>query len=498
MKGLKTFFIALGILAILGVIVFGQPVISYVQEEIALARWEPEPSGSVRQPKGRWTIDDRGWQYTDAGGQLIKDQWQSIDGKEYCFDENGYMVTGWIQQGDNWYYLDQAGEKETGWIQEGKKRYYLGKDGVMLTGWQTIGQTKYHFEENGALSTGWVQDGDVYYYITETGEPHTGWLVDGGKYYYMDEQGVMQTGWFQDGSAWYYLGADGAAVNGWQTVDSKNYFFDETGAMHVGWLQEGNTWYYFSTEGAMQTGWLRLNDGTYYLNSDGKMRTGWLVDGKKVYYFDENGRQDPNAGKVEQGTKIALTFDDGPGAYTDRLLDCLESNDAKATFFVLGQQVSQYPDTLRRMYHMGCQIGNHSFDHSTLTGLDTAGAKKQITSTNQQVKSVIGRNPWLVRPPGGNYNDETASLINQPLVLWSIDTRDWETKNVQATVETVLNSLQGGDIVLMHDIHEPSVEAAEILIPALKSMGYDLVTVGNLAKASGVTLERGKVYHSFH
>ncbi len=498
MKGLKTFLLILGILAVAAAIVFGQPVLSYVQEEIALARWEPEPSGTVRQPKGHWNVDDKGWQYTDSDGQVIKKQWQSIDGKDYYFDEKGYMTTGWIQQENKWYYLDFAGEKETGWLQDGKKRYYLGEDGAMVTGWQTISQTKYHFEEDGSLSTGWVQDNDTYYYINEEGEPHTGWLVEAGKYYFMDEKGVMQTGWLQDGNAWYYLGKDGAAVSGWQTVDNKNYYFDEAGSMHIGWLQDGNAWYYFDTQGSMQTGWLTLDDGTYYLNSDGKMYTGWLVEGRKVHFFDEKGRENPDAGKVKKGTKIALTFDDGPGAYTDRLLDCLEDNDAKATFFVLGQQVSKYPDTLSRMYRMGCQIGNHSYDHTNLTSLNEKELKNQITSTNKRVKSTVGRSSWLVRPPGGNYTEETARLINQPLVLWSIDTRDWETKNVQATVESVLNNLQGGDIVLMHDIHETSVEAAEVLIPALKSMGYDLVTVGNLAKASNVKLERGSVYSSFH
>ena len=248
----------------------------------------------------------------------------------------------------------------------------------------------------------------------------------------------------------------------------------------------------------MQTGWLTLNDGTYYLNGDGKMHTGWLADGRNVHFFDESGREKPDAGKVTPGTKIALTFDDGPGPYTGRLLDCLEKNDAKATFFVLGNLVNRYPDTLRRMYRMGCQIGNHSYDHSTLTGLSEKDVKNQITSTNQRVKAAVGRSSWVVRPPGGGYNESTAKLINQPLILWSLDTKDWETKNVQATVETVLNNLQAGDIVLMHDIHETSVEAAEILIPALKSMGYDLVTVGNLSKASGIALERGKVYSSFH
>ena len=207
MKKIKTCLIILGILSITAAVVFGKPFMNYVQEELLLLGWEPIPSGTVRQQRGSWDADDRGWRYTDENGQPVKKQWKHIDGKDYYFDENGYMTTGWIKQDGKWYYLDFAGERETGWLQDGKKRYFLQKDGSMVTGWQTIGKTRYHFEEDGTLSTGWVQDENVYYYIDETGEPHTGWLIDGGKYYYMDQEGVMQTGWLEDGNSWYYLEA---------------------------------------------------------------------------------------------------------------------------------------------------------------------------------------------------------------------------------------------------------------------------------------------------
>ena len=497
MKYLKTFFLSLCIVAAAIVLIFGKRITAYVQEEITLANWTPTPSGTVREPQSHWCVDDKGWQYLDPDEKPVTKQWMTIDGKNYYFDEDGYMTTGWIKQDAKWYYLDFAGERETGWIDDDGKRYYLDDSGVMVTGWQTIDQTEYHFDDSGSLSSGWVLSDDKYYYIDESGTKHTGWLIDNDKYYYLDETGIMKTGWIQDQGIWYYLNDDGAMVNGWQTIDNKTYYFDNAGAMKTGWYQEGSNWYYFTEKGNMHTGWLTLDDGTYYLNGDGSMHTGWLIEAQDVYYFDSKGRYNANAKKVESGTKIAITFDDGPGPYTNRLLDCLAANDAKATFFVLGQQVESYPDAVKRAYQMGCQIGNHSYDHSNLTGLTLSEAKKQITQTNQIIKSVIGRNPWVVRPPGGNYNEEVAAKINQPLILWSLDTRDWESKNTQAVVESVLNNVKSGDIILMHDIHLSTIEAAEILIPTLKSLGYDLVTVSELAKSSGTALKRGSVYHSF-
>lgn len=498
MKHLKIFLLSLCIAATALMLIFGKPVIAYVQEEIALAKWEPTPSGTVSEPKSSWVIDDTGWQYLSPEGIPAKEQWLTIDGKDYYFDETGYMTTGWIKQDGNWYYLDFAGEKETGWIDDEGKRYYLDETGVMVTGWHVIDQIEYHFDDSGSLSTGWVLSNDHYYYIDEGGTRHTGWLIDNEKYYYLDEAGIMKTGWLQDQGIWYFFQEDGAMVNGWQTIENKTYYFDEAGAMKTGWLQDGKNWYYFTDQGNMHTGWLKLDDGTYYLNSKGRMHTGWLIEGKKVYFFDSKGRYNANAKKVESGTKIALTFDDGPGPYTNRLLDCLEANNAKATFFVLGQQIDSYPDTILRAYQMGCQIGNHTYDHSNLTKLTLKEAKKQITSTNKKVKAITGKSSWVVRPPGGNYNDAVIKKINQPIITWSLDTRDWESQSAEAVIEKVLNEVEGGDIVLLHDIHISTVEAAEILIPTLKSLGYDLVTVSELAKSAGVsTLKRGSVYRSF-
>ena len=161
---------------------------------------------------------------------------------------------------------------------------------------------------------------------------------------------------------------------------------------------------------------------------------------------------------------IALTFDDGPGRYTEDIVNCLKKNNGKATFFVLGCNVDSYKSALKAADKIGCQIGNHSYDHKNLTKLSEKEIRAQISQTDSKVKNVIGKAPDLVRTPG--------------------------------TIKAVMKDIKDGDIVLMHDIHEPTKYAACFLIPKLKQEGYQLVTVSELARYRGHTLKKGTVYRS--
>ena len=194
---------------------------------------------------------------------------------------------------------------------------------------------------------------------------------------------------------------------------------------------------------------------------------------------------------------IALTFDDGPSIYTPRVLDCLEQYDQAATFFVVGTNAARYGDYIKRAYDLGCEIGNHSYSHPDLTTLSASSVAEQVNRTNQYIFDAIGTYATITRTPGGSYNSTVCSAVNSPIILWSLDTVDWKTRNTQLTVTTVLNNVRDGDIVLMHDIHKPTVAAAEILIPELVRRGYQLVTVSEMAQYRGVDLENGKVYYSF-
>lgn len=194
---------------------------------------------------------------------------------------------------------------------------------------------------------------------------------------------------------------------------------------------------------------------------------------------------------------VALTFDDGPSKYTKAIVKCLKDNNSAATFFVVGNRVDSYKSTLKYTYKNGCEIGNHSYSHPIYTGLTTAEIKSQIRKTDKKVKKITGKKPVLARAPGGGYNSKVKKAVGKPLIQWSIDTLDWKTRSKSATVKAVLNNVEDGDIVLMHDLHEPTKDAALELIPKLKKKGYQIVTVSELAKYKGYKMKKGSVYFSF-
>ncbi len=198
---------------------------------------------------------------------------------------------------------------------------------------------------------------------------------------------------------------------------------------------------------------------------------------------------------------VALTFDDGPGRYTDRLLNCLKKNHATATFFMVGSNVPSHKSTVKKMAKMGCELGNHSYSHAAFSTLSNSSIASEVSRTSRNIKNAAGRGPTLLRLPYGDgaANSRVLSAIGLPSVYWSIDTRDWaNTGNPGHTVSAVLDHVRSGDIILMHDIHYSTIVAAEKIIPALRKRGYQLVTVSQLAKYKGKTKPRkGKTYYRF-
>jgi len=144
----------------------------------------------------------------------------------------------------------------------------------------------------------------------------------------------------------------------------------------------------------------------------------------------------------------------------------------------------------------GNEIGNHSLSHKRLTTLSGQELQYQIEKTQAAVKAVTGVEPVFVRPTYGSYNDELKQHIGMPMILWSLDTRDWETRDAQSIIRHVLDNVQDGDIILMHDIYMSTAEAVKVIVPELKSRGFQLVTVSELLTARGISLEAGKVYRN--
>ena len=195
---------------------------------------------------------------------------------------------------------------------------------------------------------------------------------------------------------------------------------------------------------------------------------------------------------------VALTFDDGPGKYTKTIVDCLKENNAKATFFVVGRSVNSNPGAVRYAYKAGCEVGSHSYNHSNLAKSSATDVKKEMRDTDKLIKKITGSKATLMRPPYGSIGDVTKKNVGKPMILWSIDTLDWKTRDTKKTIDAVMKNVKDGDIVLMHDIHEPTKDAALQIIPKLKKQGYQLVTVSELAKYRGYNLEKGVSYRAMY
>ena len=234
-------------------------------------------------------------------------------------------------------------------------------------------------------------------------------------------------------------------------------------------------------------------------------KEGRIVEGKELCETEssrnEENEQTANrqvARVIDPSKKlVALTFDDGPSEYTKRILRTLKQYDSVATFFVVGNRVELFEDVLKEELEIGCEIGNHTYEHKVLTELNAEQIWLQIFRTNEAVKKVTGEYPTLMRPPCGFDNGSTNCIIAMPLILWSVDTKDWQTQNCYCSVQTVLENVKDGDIILMHDMYEASAEAVETIVPSLIAEGYQLVTVSELAEYRGMILQEGEEYSSF-
>ena len=192
---------------------------------------------------------------------------------------------------------------------------------------------------------------------------------------------------------------------------------------------------------------------------------------------------------------IALTFDDGPRrSTTTRLLDGLSERGVKATFFLIGAQIENNGDVVRRMDEEGHQIGIHTYDHVKLTGLNRADFDAQVEKSRMLLKETLGHNDFLLRPPYGMLDDSVKAWAGCPIILWSIDPEDWDDKNADREVQQIVSEAQDGSIILMHDIFPESVDAALRVVDALHAQGFLFCTVDELFAARGIELEAGEMY----
>ena len=199
---------------------------------------------------------------------------------------------------------------------------------------------------------------------------------------------------------------------------------------------------------------------------------------------------------------IAITFDDGPSAYTGQLLDGLRARGAKATFFMNGANgangTRNHMDLLNRMVNEGHQLANHTYSHHVpFSGLSSAQMASEESAVEEYLFQAMGGSyKDCVRIPGGAKSGTISSSINAPMILWSVDTRDWADRNSSVVYSRIVSGASDGAIVLCHDLYPTTIDAALSAISTLQSQGYEFVTVAELFRRRGVTLSNGSTYNS--
>ena len=191
---------------------------------------------------------------------------------------------------------------------------------------------------------------------------------------------------------------------------------------------------------------------------------------------------------------LALTFDDSPnGKTTERLLDGLAARGARATFFIIGEQIGGQDALLQRMADEGHQIGNHTFTHRRLDNTGAVGLS-ELARTEAALHDALGGAGYWVRPPWGFASAETLRETDVPLIHWSLDTEDWKTRDADKVARRIIDHAQDGDVILLHDSYGSSVDAALAAIDALSARGFAFVTVEELFERMGVEPETGRLY----
>lgn len=205
----------------------------------------------------------------------------------------------------------------------------------------------------------------------------------------------------------------------------------------------------------------------------------------------------PLPARADTGEKlVALTFDDGPSSsLTPQLLDGMKELGAKVTFFMQGCNAEGNLDVVQRAYDEGHEIANHTYNHPTLSGQGYSGTQSQVSRTNEILDKVCGTGTrHLLRPPYGDYNSTVRQAAGTALILWSVDTNDWKYRNYSHVYNYIVNNAYDGAIILCHDIHSSTIPAAIDAVKTLQEKGYEFVTVSELYRRKGKTLDNGEVY----
>ena len=202
-----------------------------------------------------------------------------------------------------------------------------------------------------------------------------------------------------------------------------------------------------------------------------------------------------NLSKYKDKKLLAITFDDGPNYnVTKGLIDELDKRDARVTFFMVGNRINSQTELVKEIYNRGHTIGSHSYDHKRLTKLNDNNLKTEIETTNEIIKNITGEDVKYLRPPYGSYNNDLLNKINMSFILWNVDTEDWKSRNKDKVCEHIITHASDGNIVLLHDLYQTSVDGALCAIDKLKNEGYEFVTIEEMAELKGIELNPHNAY----
>lgn len=198
------------------------------------------------------------------------------------------------------------------------------------------------------------------------------------------------------------------------------------------------------------------------------------------FYISEKSVKTFNTEVINE-KKLALTFDDGPHPiYTKRLLTELEKRNVKATFFVVGENAELNCELITKMNEDGHLIGNHTYSHIQLTDDNKAEFEQELIKTSDVIKNITGKETEYVRPPYGTWDRSFEKKLNMIPVLWTVDPLDWCSQDSVCIARSVINKVKDGDIILLHDCYDTSIEAAIMIVDELKRQGYTFVTVDEI------------------
>ena len=194
---------------------------------------------------------------------------------------------------------------------------------------------------------------------------------------------------------------------------------------------------------------------------------------------------------------VALTFDDGPGEYTNRLLDILKENDSQATFFLLGDNLRAYKDVVVRYKKEGHGVGNHLCSHTPFPRMHNAAINDELATADRAFEKISGETMDFIRAPHGQYTEESKTaglLLERPLIGWNVDSFDFIFKMKETIEHRLLNKINNDSIVLMHDVLESTVDAIESCLPKLKEQGFRFVDLHTLFSLRDKALLKNHLY----